>query len=109
MPDVTVERRSAPRYPMVLAADVVELPRGARLSARTSDISLTGCYIDTLNPIPVGSEIRLRFTHHDEIFEAVGRVVYVSNGLGMGVAFTRMDEEQKARLERWIEGRESEF
>lgn len=109
MPDVTVERRSAPRYPMVLSADVVELPRGARLSARTSDISLSGCYIDTLNPIPVGSEIRLRLVHHDELFEAVGRVVYVSYGLRMGVSFTRMDEQQKARLQRWMENREAEF
>ncbi|HTZ32530.1 MAG TPA: PilZ domain-containing protein [Methylomirabilota bacterium] len=106
MPDVTVERRSAPRYPMVLSADVVELPRGARLSARTADISTSGCYIDTLNPIPRGSEVRLRITHHDEVFEAVGRVMYVSYGLGMGVAFTKVEEEQKARLVRWLESRE---
>ncbi|HVM74719.1 MAG TPA: PilZ domain-containing protein [Candidatus Saccharimonadales bacterium] len=109
MPDVTVERRSAPRYPMVLSADVVELPRGARLSARTSDISLTGCYIDTLNPIPQGSEIRLRISHNNEIFEAVGRVVYVSYGLGMGVVFTKMTEDERARLVRWLENREQEF
>ena len=109
MPDVTVERRIAPRYPMVLSAEVVELPRGARLSARTSDISLTGCYIDTLNPIPQGSEIRLRITHNDEVFEAGGRVVYVSYALGMGVTFTKMTEEQKARLVSWLENREQEF
>lgn len=57
---MTVERRSAPRYPLVLAMEVVELPRGAKLSARTSDVSRTGCYIDTLNPIPKDSQIRLR-------------------------------------------------
>ena len=39
MPDVTVERRNAPRDPLVLAAEVVELPRGARLGARTSDVN----------------------------------------------------------------------
>ena len=79
MPDVTVERRSAPRYPMVLSVDVVELPRGGRLSARTSDISTTGCYIDTLNPIPQGSEVRLRITHN------------------------------RGRLMGWLENRDSEF
>jgi len=109
MPDATVERRSAPRYPMVLSADVVELPRGARLSARTSDISLTGCYIDTLNPIPKGSEVRVRFHHNDEIFEALGRVVYVSCALGMGVTFTKVAEEEKARLEQWLANRDQEF
>jgi hypothetical protein len=62
MPDVTVGRRSAPRHAMVLAAEVVELPSGAKLTARTADISRTGCHIDTLNPIPQGSEVRVRIT-----------------------------------------------
>jgi PilZ domain len=109
MPDVTVERRAAPRYPLVLAAEVVELPRGARLSARTSDVSRTGCYIDTLNPIPNGSQVRLRITHEDETFEATGRIVYVSFGLGMGVAFTEVAPEQQKRLDRWLEAANREF
>lgn len=109
MPDVTVERRSAPRYPMVLAAEVVELPRGAKLSARTSDISRTGCYIDTLNPLPQGSQARIRLTHNDELFEALGRVMYVSPGLGMGVAFSEVAEEQQVRLDRWLAEGAGEF
>jgi hypothetical protein len=103
MPDVTVERRSGPRYPLVLAAEVVELPRGEQLSARTSDVSRTGCYVDTLNPIPCGSRVRIRITHEEETFEATGRIVYVSFGLGMGVAFTEATLEQQQRLDRWLE------
>lgn len=109
MPDVTVERRCAPRFAMVFAAEVVELPRGAKLSARTADISRTGCYIDTLNPIPAGSQIRLRITHYQEIFEAVGRVVYVSYGLGMGIAFVSVEPEQHAKLNRWLAESGGEF
>jgi hypothetical protein len=109
MPDVTVERRSAPRSQLVLAADVVELPRGARLSARTADISRTGCYIDTLNPLPQGFRVRLRITHHDEVFEAIGRVVYVSSGLGMGVVFVEVAPEHQARLDRWLSEKDQEF
>jgi hypothetical protein len=109
MPDVSVERRSAPRHAMVLAAEVLELPRGTKLNARTADISRTGCYIDTLNPIPQGSEVRLRLTHGTETFVAVGRVVYVSYGLGMGIAFGRVEDEQLARLDRWFCEPDSEF
>jgi len=109
MPDVTVERRGAPRYAMVLSAEVVELPRGAKLSARTSDISLSGCYIDTLNPIPQGSTVRVRVTHHEEVFEATGQVVYVSYGLGMGIAFEKVAPEEVARLHRWIEDLDTEY
>ena len=102
MPDVTVERRSAPRHAMVLAAEVVEVPRGAKLNARIADISLTGCYVDTLNPVPKGSEVRVRLTHGTETFVALGRVVYVSYGLGMGIAFVSLGDDQRALLARWF-------
>lgn len=109
MPDVTVERRSAPRHAMVLAAEVIELPRGTKLNARTADISRTGCYIDTLNPIPQGSEVRFRLTHGEETFVGSGRVVYVSYGLGMGIAYVNVEEEQLARLDRWFSEPDCEF
>jgi hypothetical protein len=109
MPDVTVERRNSPRYAMVLAAEVVELPRGARMLARTSDISRSGCYVDTLNPVPQGSRVRIRFTHHQEEFEAIGSVVYVSQGLGMGIKFSDVSPEEQTRLDRWLEEPPWEF
>jgi hypothetical protein len=46
MPGITVKRRSAPRVAMVLAAQILELPRGAKMNARSADKSLTGCHID---------------------------------------------------------------
>jgi PilZ domain len=109
MPDVTVERRSAPRHAIVLAAEVIELPRGTKLNARTADISRTGCYIDTLNPIPQGAEVRLRLTHREETFVALARVVYVSYGLGMGIAYINAEDEQLAKLDRWLSEPDREF
>ena len=102
MGNVIAERRNAPRYPLVLAAEVVELPRYFKLSARTSDLSRTGCYIDTLNPVPQGSQVRVRITHRQDIFEAVASVVYVSTGLGMGVCFTQITAPQQATLDKWL-------
>lgn len=109
MPEVTVERRNTLRYPMVLAAEVVELPRGAKLSARTSDISRTGCYVDTLNPIPQGSRVRVRFIHHNEVFEAIAEIVYVSRGLGMGIKFLEVEAKEQARLDQWLEEPSREY
>ena len=102
MYEVTVNRRSAPRYSMIWSAAVAELPRGITLNARSSDISCSGCYIDTLNPIPIGSNIRLRLIRENETFEALGRVAYVSRALGMGVACTDISAEQLAILDRWL-------
>ena len=96
------ERRAAPRYPLILSAEVLVIASGARLAARTSDLSRTGCYIDTLNPIPPGSKIHVRLEHETEAFESDGRVIYISPGLGMGVAFTSNAPAQLAILDRWL-------
>jgi len=109
MQNAAAERRGTPRYPLVLAAEVVELPRGTRLQARTSDISRTGCYIDTLNPIPQGSKVRLRLTHHQEVFETLGSVVYSSPLLGMGLAFSDLSLEETRKLDAWLNETGREF
>jgi hypothetical protein len=57
MADVMADRREAPRYPLILAAEVVETATGATLTGRSSEVSRTGCYIDTLNPVPLGSQV----------------------------------------------------
>lgn len=96
------ERRAAPRYPLILSAEVLDIASGARLVAQTSDVSRTGCYIDMLNPIPPGSKIHVRLQHETESFESDGRVIYISPGLGMGVAFTSNSPGQLAILDRWL-------
>ena len=102
MTDLTVERRSAPRRAMVLAAEVVDIPHDAKFNARSADFSRTGCYLDMLNPISEGTEVRLRLTHDEENFTALARIVYVSPGLGMGLAFTNVEDQQLACLDRWL-------
>jgi hypothetical protein len=103
MSDVMTDRRTAPRYPLILAAEVVEVSSGATLNARSSDVSRTGCYIDTLNPIPVGSQVRVQLRHGNTIFEAAGRVVYVCPGLGMGLHWgTDVASDKLMILDRWL-------
>jgi TPP-dependent trihydroxycyclohexane-1,2-dione (THcHDO) dehydratase len=103
MAETIVERRAAPRYALIMTAVVTELPRGTKLNVRSSDISRTGCYIDTLNSMAVGSRIKVKLMHEDETFEAEGRVAYVSHALGMGVHFETIPDEQLAILDRWLE------
>src|SRR5262245_18178748 len=85
MSDVMADRRDSPRYALILAAEVVEITTGATLNARSSDVSRTGCYIDTLNPIPVGSQVKVQLRRGDVVFETTARVVYICPGLGMGL------------------------
>jgi|SRR5271167_3287299 len=103
MPDVMLDRRNAPRFSLILVAEITALPSGTKLNARSSDLSRSGCYIDTLNPVPMGCEVRVRFTRAGDVFEATGKVVYVSAGLGMGIAFEEpVPGSQLAVLDRWL-------
>ncbi len=54
------DRRGAQRHPFSADAEVTELRSGLKLSARVSDLSLKGCYIDTLNPYAAGTAVSLR-------------------------------------------------
>lgn len=103
MSDVMADRRQAPRYPLILVAEVTGLAESTVLNARSSDVSRTGCYIDTLNPVPPGSQVRVRLRQGDEVFEAAARVAYICPGLGMGVPFDKnAPESQLAILDRWL-------
>ena len=97
------DRRNAGRKPLILAVEVVEVASGARLSARTSDVSRTGCYVDTLNPTPTGTVVRVKLAHDGEELDLLARIVYVSSRLGMGVRFDEsITPEQLAVLDRWL-------
>jgi hypothetical protein len=43
----SAERRDAQRYTFVCPVEVMDVAGSAAISARTSDLSLHGCYIDT--------------------------------------------------------------
>ena len=103
MTDVMADRRDAPRYALILAAEVVEIATGATLTARSSDVSRSGCYIDTLNPAPVGSQVKVQLRRGDAVFEATARVVYICPGLGMGLNWgTNVPPDKLALLDRWL-------
>jgi len=97
------ERRDAPRYPFVAPAVVVDARTGARISARTSDLSLRGCYVDTLNPFPLGTALRLQIHKGNQILDARARTTSSHTGSGMGLLFGEMTPEQRSMLAGWLD------
>jgi len=96
------EHRSAARLPFLTEAEVMEPPAGTWLKTRLSDLSLSGCYVDTLHPLPVGARIRLRVVRNKIIWEALAIVIYSQPRLGMGVSFTQLSPEQQSVLKDWL-------
>lgn len=96
------KERAVRRCSFVATAEVTELRSGTRLSARTSEIGMGGCYVDVLNPFPKDVDVQLKLVRDQGAFEAKAKVVYSDPKFGMGLAFSEITPEQRAVLEGWL-------
>ena len=71
-----------------------------------TNISRSGAFVRRADPLPVGTEINLRFTvimEDIETIEGLGRVVRVQDDPpGMGVVFTEVSQYSQHLLERLL-------
>lgn len=95
------QKRRGPRYSFMATA-AVEVQSGAKFVTRTSELSLHGCYLDMMNPFPEGTQIKLKITHRNADFEALGKVLYAQPNMGMAVAFDTVDPAHQAVLAKWM-------
>ncbi len=96
------ERRQSPRFPFIASAEVHEENNGPRLSARVSDISAMGCYVDTINPLPNGTSVRVKIFSETQSFEAAATVAYSHAHLGMGLRFSEVPPNSLNVLREWL-------
>jgi hypothetical protein len=96
------ERRQAPRFPFIASAEVLSDSSSLRLNARISDISATGCYVDTINPLVDGTNVRVKILTDTNVFEAPATVVYSHTHLGMGLKFGEVLPNSQDVLQNWL-------
>jgi hypothetical protein len=96
------ERRKHWRYPCAGDAWVRTQGADVLLQAQLSDISLGGCYLDMMNPLPSESELELTLSLCDRKVQARGTVRASRQGFGMGIAFTEIVGADRARLQELI-------
>jgi hypothetical protein len=99
-------RRTHPRFSFFAEAEVT-LRDGTGVRAQLAELSSRGCYIDTLEPIPVRTKLRLRICDGMSTCELHGKVLYMHSGggfgvFGMGVLFEEMGAEQQAAVDAWL-------
>jgi hypothetical protein len=86
-----------------MEAEATDLLTRTTVKLRCSDISISGCYLDTLNPMEAGTPIWVRLVHGQHIFESQGKIAYMVPRLGMGVAFAHpVPTDQMAVLKDWL-------
>lgn len=99
-------RRVNPRFAFFAEAEAT-LRDGTSVPGQVSELSSRGCYIDTLEPIPIGTEVRLRISNGMSACELPGKVIYMHSGygmgiFGMGVLFGNMAAEQLSAINAWL-------
>lgn len=95
------ERRRAPRYQLIAPAEIEELRSNAKVSARTSDVSLVGCFMHSTQSFPEGTKVRLKLTRDEESFTSLGEVTRLQP-MGMGVSFSEVKKDQSRVLQGWL-------
>ena len=96
------QRRRAQRQPFIATTEVVDVRTGGRILARTADLSTAGCYIDTLNPLPLGTIVRLEIQKETATVEFHAKVTSRHPGSGMGLVFEGITTAQRATLAKWL-------
>ena len=97
------DRRRFPRYPFIAYAEVTDTkPPHVRIKARTSDLGREGCYVDTITPFAVGTNVLIGIMKNDKSFSARGTVLYSTVGMGMGLIFTLVQPGELPVLEKWL-------
>jgi PilZ domain-containing protein len=101
-PSQPSNRRTVRRCQLVATAEVTDVSSGTLLSARISELSLGGCYVDALTPFPEGTLVGLRILRDQGAFESNAKVIRCDSNFGMGLAFTVMAADQRSILEAWL-------
>ena len=92
-----IDKREHPRKPF-LAEAALEFASG-KYQSRISELSLGGCYVDSIASVKQGEQISLTITFGSGVSERfTGEVAYVIQGMGFGIRFVDITMEQKILL-----------
>jgi len=106
MAEAPYTRRTNPRFSFFADAEVTQLD-GTWVRGQLAELSSRGCYIDTLEPIPIRTKLHLRICDGMSTCELPGKVIYMHSGggfgiFGMGVLFEEMGPEQQSTIDAWL-------
>jgi len=99
-----LERRRHTRFPASVSAEVIDTKSRARVTGRATDLGAGGCYMDTLNTFPGGTQVEVFLRCEGRTFHCHAIVTYTVSrgGVGMGLAFTETAPDQEASLLDWV-------
>ncbi len=83
--------------------------RRSHMQTNATDIGGRGCYVETLLPLPMGTEVLIIFWMDSEKIKTSGIVRASDPGVGMGIEFTELENQVQERLQNLLEKMDTSF
>jgi len=96
-------RRAHPRLKGRLTIEMHPEHATGPTLANLTDISLGGCYVETMTILRPDTTLKLVFSIDDGKFSAIGTVLRMDPGKGIAVQFKEGNREQREELQRIVE------
>lgn len=101
------ERRDGPRVKAKVPVEIHLEGNDTPLRGATSDLSLHGCYIESMFPFPLGTILELKLQLTGTLL-VVGNVVTSDPQVGNGIQFTKMLPEDLEELRAFLDAAQKE-
>jgi len=75
----------------------------ARMNTNATDIGGRGCYVETLLPLPLGTQGTVTFWMDEQKVQTTAVVRTSDPGVGMGIEFTTLDTHVQERLQQFFD------
>ena len=82
--------------------ELTDVQSEKHLAAHTKDLTLFGCFVETVTPFPEGTKVSLRISHGGTNFSAQAKVAYSRPNSGMGIAFIAIEPSSISVLDAWL-------
>jgi hypothetical protein len=74
-----------------------------RMNTNATDVGGRGCYVETMLPLPLGTQGTITFWMDDEKVQTTAVVRASDPGVGMGIEFTTLDAHVQERLQQFLD------
>ncbi|SRR5581483_2536185 len=97
-----IERRKHPRFKVGVPVEIHAAGNTAPIHCATSDLSLDGCYVESMYPFSAGTNLELRLEAGDTLLIAA-RVITCDPQFGNGIHFEKLLPEDLNTLGKFLD------
>jgi hypothetical protein len=95
-------RRRYYRHKISLPLELRDERVNAPLRINATDVSGNGCYVESMQPLPLGTVLRVDFWIDSEHVKITAVVRTCDPGVGNGIEFTGMPADTKERMQAYL-------